>query len=180
MISNYCNFSSYNYYSISSVLHGHSFFNWIIGILFGLKGKRYPIQFQKIPNIRPDWTPKPGSCTAGVGNLRSAWTFDMACIRIFAAQFRVQNHVKTKLHDKQVLSRGEHGQDRIGYPAGYLRFFWNRIGFGYFFWPKLDNKTTGNGYLFDFYNEIYLRVIQDVTNDGGGVFFAILVFIFTQ
>jgi len=44
----------------------------------------------------------------------------------------------------------------------------------------LDNKTTGNGYLFDFYNEIYLRVIKDVTNDGGSVFFAILVFIFTQ
>jgi len=33
--------------------------------------------------------------------------------------------------------------------------------------------------LFDFYNEISLRLIQDVTNDGGNVFFAI-DFIFTQ
>ena len=30
--------------------------------------------------------------------------------------------------------------------------------------------------MFDFYNEIFLRVIQDVTNDGGSVFFA-MVFI---
>jgi len=33
--------------------------------------------------------------------------------------------------------------------------------------------------LFDFYNEIFLKVIQDVTNDGGSVFFA-MVFIFTK
>jgi len=26
----------------------------------------------------------------------------MVCIRIFLTQFRVQDHVKTKLHDKQV------------------------------------------------------------------------------
>jgi len=34
---------------------------------------------------------------------------------------------------------------------------------------------TGSGYLFDFYNEISLRVIQDVTNDGVPVFFAIIL-----
>ena len=56
---------------------------------------------------------------------------------------------------------------RIGYPAGYLRFFRIRIGFGYSFLKKI-----GSGYWFDFYNEIFLRVIQDVTNDGGSVFFA--------
>jgi len=33
--------------------------------------------------------------------------------------------------------------------------------------------------LFDFYNEISLRVIEDVTNDGSSVFFAI-GFILTQ
>jgi len=38
---------------------------------------------------------------------------------------------------------------------------------------------TGSGYLFDFYNEISLRVIQDVRNYGGSVFFA-MVFIFTN
>jgi len=38
---------------------------------------------------------------------------------------------------------------------------------------------AGSGYLFDFYNEIFLRVIQDVTNDGAVVFFA-MIFIFTK
>jgi len=33
--------------------------------------------------------------------------------------------------------------------------------------------------LFDFYNKIFLRVIQDVTNDGAVVFFA-MNFIFTK
>jgi len=33
--------------------------------------------------------------------------------------------------------------------------------------------------LFDFYNETYLRVIQDVTNDGAVVFF-VMIFIFTK
>jgi len=33
--------------------------------------------------------------------------------------------------------------------------------------------------LFDFDNEIFLRVIQDVTNDSGCVFFA-MIFIFTK
>jgi len=40
---------------------------------------------------------------SGVGNLRPAWTFDMARIRNFVTHVRVQNRVKTKLHDKQVL-----------------------------------------------------------------------------
>jgi len=47
---------------------------------------------------------------------------------------------------------------RIGYLAGYLGFFRITIGFGYLF---LKNWTrTGLGYLFDFYYEIFLRVIQ--------------------
>jgi len=33
---------------------------------------------------------------------------------------------------------------------------------------------TGSRYWFDFYNEIFLRVIQDVTNDSRSVFFAIV------
>jgi len=64
---------------------------------------------------------------------------------------------------------------RIGYPAGYLRFFRIRIGFGYSF---LKTNGSGSGYWFDFYNEIFLRGIQDVRNDGGSVFFA-MVFILT-
>jgi len=39
--------------------------------------------------------------------------------------------------------------------------------------------TTGSGDLFDFYNEIFLTMIQDVTNDGAVVFFA-MIFIFTK
>jgi len=34
------------------------YFLWIVR----LKGKQYPIQIQKYPNIRPEWTPKSGSC----------------------------------------------------------------------------------------------------------------------
>jgi len=29
---------------------------------------------------------------------------------------------------------------RIGYPAGYLRFFWIRIGFGHLFLKKMDQE----------------------------------------
>jgi len=36
---------------------------------------------------------------------------------------------------------------------------------------------TGSGYWLHFYNEIFLRVIQVVTNDGSSVFLA-MVFIF--
>ena len=37
------------------------------------------------------------------GQMRPAWTFDVARIRIFITQFRVQDRVKMKLHDKQYL-----------------------------------------------------------------------------
>jgi len=37
----------------------------------------------------------------GVGNLRPAWSFDMARIKIFVTQFKVQDRIKTKLHGKQ-------------------------------------------------------------------------------
>jgi len=51
--------------------------------------------------------PTCGRCTprgtAGVGNLWPAWTSDMVRIRISFTQFRVQNRVETKLHDKQIL-----------------------------------------------------------------------------
>jgi len=65
---------------------------------------------------------------------------------------------------------------RIGYPAGYLRFFWIRIGFGYLFLKKFG---SGSGYLFGFYNKIFLRVVQDVTYDGAVVFFTV-IFVFTK
>jgi len=37
------------------------------------------------------------------GNLRPAWTFDMTRISVFIIQVRVQDRVKTKLDDEQVL-----------------------------------------------------------------------------
>ena len=52
---------------------------------------------------------------------------------------------------------------KIGYPAGYLWVFRIRIGFGYSFLNK-NWIRTGWGYWFDFYKEIFLRVIQDVTD----------------
>jgi len=60
---------------------------------------------------------------------------------------------------------------RIGYPAGYVRFFRIKIGFGCSFLKKI-----GSGYWFHFCNEIFLRVIQDVTNDGGSVCFLCYAF----
>ena len=66
---------------------------------------------------------------------------------------------------------------RIGYPAGYLQFNWIRIRIGYLFlknWIRI-----GSAYLFDFYNEIFVRILQDVTNDGAVVFFA-MIFIFAK
>jgi len=38
----------------------------------------------------------------------------------------------------------------------------------------LKKIGLGSGSLFDFYNEILLRVIKDVTNDGAVVFFAMI------
>jgi len=49
-------------------------------------------------------------------------------------------------------------------------------------WISIFEKNwirTGSGYLFEFYNEILLRVIQDVTNGCAVVFFA-MIFIFTK
>jgi len=41
--------------------------------------------------------------------------------------------------------------------------------------------TTGSRYFFDFYNEIFLRVIQDGTNDGAvAVVFFAMIFISTK
>jgi len=49
-----------------------------------------------------------------------------------------------------------------------------RIGY-----PEKNWIRTGSGYLFDFYNEIFQRVIHDVTNDGTVILFA-MIFIFTK
>jgi len=53
---------------------------------------------------------------------------------------------------------------RIRYPAGYWRFCLKQD----WIWIIVFDENwirTGSGYLFDFYNEISLKVIPDVTND---------------
>jgi len=71
-------------------------------------------------------------------------------------------------HEFSVGCRGEHGQDQDWIFCRILAIFLDWI------WIFIFEKNwirTGSGYLFDFYNEISLRVIQDVTNDSACVFF---------
>ena len=86
--------------------------------------------------------------------------------------------MKTAVGHKPVRNRGEHGQEQdwisCGIPAIFLYQDW--------IWIFILEKNwirTGSGYLFDFYNEIFLRVILDDTNDDAVVFFAV-IFIFTK
>ena len=74
-----------------------------------------------------------------------------------------------------VLARGEHGQDQDWISCRILAIFSDQDWIWIFIFEK-NWIRTGSGYLFDFCNKIFLRVIQDVTNDRGDVFFA-MVFI---
>ena len=65
-----------------------------------------------------------------------------------------------------VLTRGEHGQDQDG------DFFGSGLELDIHFWKNWIR--TGSGYWFDFYNEFFLRVIQNVTNNRGSVFFPMI------
>jgi len=79
-----------------------------------------------------------------------------------------------------VITRGEHGQDQDWISCRILAIFLDQDWIWIFIFEKNWIKT-GSGYLFDFYSEIFLRVIQNVTNDDGAVvFFAIMIFIFTK
>ena len=71
-----------------------------------------------------------------------------------------------------------HGQDQDWISLKILAIFLVQDWIWIFIFEK-NWIRTGSGYLFDFYNEISLRVIQDVTNDVGSVFFT-MVFIFTN
>jgi len=75
-------------------------------------------------------------------------------------------------------NRGEYGQDQDWISSRILAIFWIRIVFGYLFLKKTGSGQDQEIGLI-FYNEITLRVIQDVTNDGSNVFFAV-AFIFTK
>jgi len=71
-------------------------------------------------------------------------------------------------------TRGEHGQDQDWISCRILAIFLYQD----WIWI-LFLKNIGSGYLFDLCNEIFLRVIQDFTNDGAVVFFA-MIFMFTK
>jgi len=63
----------------------------------------------------------------------------------------------------------EHGQDQDWISCRIFAIFFDQD----WIWILIFEKNwirTGSGYLFDFCNEIFLRVIQDVTNDGAVVF----------
>jgi len=86
----------------------------------------------------------------------------------------MKNAVKKETHNT-CTTEVSMDKIRIGYPAGYLRFFRIRIGFGYLLLKKIGSgqeQDTCWISMLDFYNDISLRVIQDVTNDGRSVFFA--------
>jgi len=67
-----------------------------------------------------------------------------------------------------VVTRGEYGQDQDRICCRILAIFLDQDWIWIFIFEK-NGISTGSGYLFDFYNEISLRVIQDVTNDGAVV-----------
>jgi len=61
---------------------------------------------------------------------------------------------------------------RIGYPAGYFRFFWIRIGFGYLFLKKIGSGQDQDICLIQ-------EQMSHGGHDGASVFFT-MVFIFTK
>jgi len=65
-----------------------------------------------------------------------------------------------------------HGQDQEWISCRILSIFSDQDWIWIFIFEK-NWIRTGSGHWFDFYNEIFLRVIQDVTNDGGSVLFAV-------
>jgi len=73
--------------------------------------------------------------------------------------------------------RGERGQDQDWISCRILAIFSDQDWIWIFIFEK-NWIRTGSGYWFYLYNEFFLRVIQDVTNDGASVFFA-MVFILT-
>jgi len=74
---------------------------------------------------------------------------------------------------ESLYSRGEHGQHQDWISCRILAIFSDQDWIWIFIFEK-NWIRTGSGYWLDFYNEIFLRVIQDVTNDGGSVFFAMV------
>jgi len=64
-----------------------------------MKRKRYPIQIQKIPNIRPDWTPKSGPVHHCRGGRLPEWTpagvWILGWTRSWSQYFRFEQEPKS-------------------------------------------------------------------------------------
>ena len=86
-------------------------------------------------------------------------------------------HVRNSRAIFDLHSRGEHGQDQDWISCRILAICLDQDWIWIFIFEK-NWIRTGSGYLFVFYNEIFRRVIQDVTIDGAVVFFA-MIFIYT-
>ena len=95
------------------------------------------------------------------------------CLATLAPRFQSTDQCWVRL-----CSRGEHGQDQDWISCRLLSIFLDQDWIWIFIFEK-NWIRTGSGYLFDFHNEIFLRVIQDVTNDGAAVFLG-KIFIFTK
>ena len=95
-------------------------------------------------------------------------------IRIGYGYLKNLSDMDQELKNQYPLTSGEHGQDQDCISSRILAIFLDQNWVGIFIFEKI-----GSGYFFDFYNEIYLRVIQDFVNDDGSVFFA-MVFILTK
>jgi len=67
--------------------------------------------------------------------------------------------------------------DRIGYTAGYLRFFWIRIGFGYLFLKKIGSGQDQDICLISITKVFWqwLKMSQMML-----LLFSLLLFIFTK
>ena len=78
-------------------------------------------------------------------------------------------------------SRGEHGQDQDWISCRIFAIFLDQDWIWIFIFEK-NWIRTGSGYMFDFHNEIFLRVIQDQMSHGhyGASVFFTVVFIFTK
>jgi len=105
------------------------------------------------------------------------------CVNIETGRTRTQTIADTSEKDvtsrNQTHGRGEHGQDHNWISCRILAIFLDQDWIWIFIFEK-NWMRTGSGFLFDFHNESFLRVIQDVTNDGGNIMFSLLWFLYLQ
>jgi len=113
-----------------------------------------------------------------VGLATASQCFQIARVANFPASLSFHSFA-TIGRKSSVHSRGEHGQVQDWIFCRILAIVLDQDWIWVFIFEK-NWIRTGSRYLFDFYNEISLRVIQDVTNDHGACIFFTMVLIFTK